>query len=515
MTWVLNKGDSSDIGAEELIVKFALALTLLLITTRVLAALRQPRITMKRKLLWLLPSLLLAGCGSLATRGMLPEVQARRTAAVQLGRQLTLANTEPAHSTSFIAQNGRVHIFLVDPKRQLRHIEVFRDEVVIDEPLGTIETAAPFALDAVERSSGEIRVLAGDKQFIRNSGSSAWREIKGNRCERFFSAAENLWCAFVISGEEIGAPARKDWTVGWFILMPLAWWSNTHGAKLVLAQLGDESWTIRAVLDGDSPLDANPNFMAEMDREGYLHFLFFDTRGGGVFALVVGPAPGAVGGGFRGPDAELKYARVKLDPWITPVLALPEPEPLSAPRTARESIPAANLASPPQLSRLSQRCALNKATGEISALLWGHLTVTARPGGRRFELSDNGGDCCSWIEARIRDGSWLSADEVVATADLPDLDYDWWSDYAALLKSDGRGNLHALLEHSRLGFWSPSYFMAYFAKSGRDWSAPITIGSSSGGSTRTLAVSDSGFSFAAWVDGEGKFVGRSILPRND
>jgi hypothetical protein len=468
---------------------------------------------MKRKLLALLPSLLLAGCGSLATRGMLPEVQARRTAAVQLGRQLTLANTEPANSTSFIAENGRVHIFFVDPKSQLRHIEVSRDEVVIDEPIGGVKSAAPFALDAVERSSGEIRVLAGDKQFIRNSGSNAWREIKGNRCERFFNVADNLWCAFVISGEEIGAPARKDWTVGWFILMPVAWWSNTHGAKLVLAQLADESWTIRAVLDGGSPLDANPNFMAEMDRDGYLHFLFFESRGGGVFALIVGAAPGAVGGGFRGPDAELKYARVKLDSLVAPAPALPEPR--SAADTARESISAENLASRPQLSHLGQRCALNKGTGEISMLQWGHLTVTARAGRRRVELSANGGDCCSWIEARSRDRSWLSGDEVVATPDLPDSDDNWWSDDMALLKSDGRGNLHALLEHSRPGFWSPSHFMAYFLKSRGGWSAPITIGSSGAGSTRTLAVSDSGFSFAAWVDREGKFVGRSILPWKD
>jgi hypothetical protein len=38
MTWVLNKGDTLNIGAEEMIVKFALALTLPLSTTQVLGA---------------------------------------------------------------------------------------------------------------------------------------------------------------------------------------------------------------------------------------------------------------------------------------------------------------------------------------------------------------------------------------------------------------------------------------------------------------------------------------------
>jgi hypothetical protein len=469
---------------------------------------------MKRTLLLVFLPLLLAGCSSLAARGLLPDVQARRPANVQLGRELTLADTAPSRSTSFIDADGRVHVFLVDRQKQLRHIELFHDELVVQEVVGTLETAAPAALDAVEQSAGKLRVLAGDKQFVRSSRQSPWREINGNRCARFLAVAENLLCAFVIKGEEIGAPARKDWTVGWFILVPLAWWSNTQAAKLVVAQLSDERWIIRAVLDADSPLDANRDFMVDTDNEGNIYFLYFASRGGGMFALVVGAAPGAVGGGFQGPAPELKYVRVSLDRLIAPASALSEPVPSSATRISWESIPATNLKLREVLSQLNKRYALNKATGEVSGLLWGNLTVKTTAGIRRFEFTSDAADCCSWTEARIRDGSWVSGEEVVATPDLPDMGYEWSRDDAALLKSDARGNLCALLEHGRPGFWTASYSMAYLAKNASDWSAPITLGSSSGGDTRTLAVSDSGISFAAWVDKEGNFVGRSIRPAN-
>jgi len=450
----------------------------------------------------------------MAARGLLPDVQARRPANVQLGRELKLADTAPSQSTSFIGADGRVHVFLVDRQKQLRHIELFHDELVVQEVVGTLETAAPSALDAVEQSAGKLRVLAGDKQFVRSSGPSPWREINRNRCARFFAVGENLLCAFVIKGEEIGAPARKDWTVGWFILVPLAWWSNTQAAKLVVAQLSDERWLIRAVLDADGPLDANRHFMADTDNEGNIYFLYFASRGGGMFALAIGAAPGAVGGGFQGPAPELKYARVGLDRLIAPASALSEPEPISATRTSWESIPATNLTPREALSQLDKRSALNKATGEVSGLLWGKLTVKTTAGIHRFEFSSGAGECCSWTEARVHDGSWVSGDEVVATADLPDMGYEWSRDDAALLKSDARGNLYALLEYGRPGFWTASYFMAYLARTASGWSAPITLGSSSGRDTRTLAVSDSGISFAAWVDEEGNFVGRSIRPAN-
>ena len=46
--------------------------------------------------------------------------------------------------------------------------------------------------------------------------------IKGNRCQRFLPIRNEPFCAFVIKGEEIGAPKRTDYTVGLIFIFPLA-----------------------------------------------------------------------------------------------------------------------------------------------------------------------------------------------------------------------------------------------------------------------------------------------------
>ena len=71
---------------------------------------------------FLLLSTLLAGCASLASRGLFPEVKARRPPEVEMGAELILLNEEAKFSTSLISADGRAHVFVANAKRQLEHI---------------------------------------------------------------------------------------------------------------------------------------------------------------------------------------------------------------------------------------------------------------------------------------------------------------------------------------------------------------------------------------------------------
>ena len=82
--------------------------------------------------------MLLSGRASLAARGLLPDIEARRSPDVDLGPQIALLDESIALSTSFVGADGRVHLFVTDSKKQLRHIDVLDDAVVIGEFLGVV-----------------------------------------------------------------------------------------------------------------------------------------------------------------------------------------------------------------------------------------------------------------------------------------------------------------------------------------------------------------------------------------
>ena len=468
---------------------------------------------MKPKLMVLLLLLMfLGGCASLAARGLLPDVQARRPPDIDLGRELVIFNEPPLHNASFIGTDGRAHLFLTDGKRQLHHIEVMGDSVVKKEILGLFESKETRALDAVEFPAGKFRVLVGDRQYVRAAPGSLWQEIRGNRCERFLPRRDTLFCAFVIAGDAVGAPQRTDYTVGWIILVPWVSWSNTYATKLVVAQETNEVWIIRAVIDPETNRDADRDFVAATDREGTLHFLYGTSRGGGMFAVVVGAAPGAIGGGFVGPDPELRYARVALDRLTS--LSADEHALVSTPETPTEwqSISGTTLPVGQAQRPLARRFTLNQASREVSGLTLGRYKVKFIGGKRQFEISGESYDCCTLMEVGILDGSWLPRLEVVLAEELPDSTYRAFAD--PVIGSDGTGNLYALVEHSTVGLWSSDHFIDYLVKAGNNWTAPVTLGTSAGsGTARMLAVTDSGTVFATWVNKDDKFVGRWISLR--
>ena len=110
----------------------------------------------------------------------------------------------------------------------------------------------------------------------------------------------------------------------------------------------------------------------------------------------------------------------------------------------------------------------------------------------------------SWVEVSLRNGVWAPHFNIVEAKGFPATKTDWGS--PLLLRSDSNCNHHVLIT-SR---WDPSY-MNYIVKDDEDWSAPLILGNvHKKGGHISLAVSDTGVVFAAWVNEKGKFVGRWI-----
>ena len=263
-------------------------------------------------------SIVMVGCATKPSMNQFPELEARQPPKVKLGQELILLENPPMLSTGLIGTDGSAHLFFIDEDKRLNHLKILGDGIITREFLGMIETAESWtALDAVEHPKGSLRVLAGDRQYFRKAPNLKWREIKGNRCARFVPVDDNLFCAFVIKGEEIDAPERTDYTVGWFLLLPIFLWSDKHVSKLVLAQESQDGWIIRAVLDPDTSWDANTDFMVGRDSLGNLYFLYFTSKGGGYFIVFAYGLSGGIESGSTAPDSKLRFAKLKIDQLLT------------------------------------------------------------------------------------------------------------------------------------------------------------------------------------------------------
>ncbi len=487
--------------------------------------------------LLLLPATFLSGCatGTLTERGMLPDVVGRRPPIVDLGPELVLLDQQNEFTvgflsytpaTSLIDRDGNAHLFIIDKKKQLHHVEVHGDTVFARELLGVVESVNDLAFDAVEHPSGKLRVLTGDQEFIRASPTGPWVEIKGNRCTRFVTAGDDLFCACVIKGEEIGAPKRTDYYFFMLEGLPLFWWSNVHASKIVLAHESGDAWAIRAVLDPETNLDADDDFMVGSDGRGIIHFLYSTSRGGGVGMYGIGTRGG--GGKTTSPTPELRYAQVAIDQ-LLPLSVNAQDKELSAagaknPLLPIHSTPISTL--PKQISQkgiesftllerqfavtlspFARQFVVNNSTGEIKGLM--HIRGGTLDDGVR-KLSFEGER--AFLEVNIRNGVWGRDIDIVAAQEVPDSTYTWWEKEGSLIKIDPTGNFHALLMNSQKGGWTPDYFINYLLKDGTNWSAPLKLGKIVWRGFYTLAVDQGGSAFAAWLNEKGCFVGRWIRP---
>jgi hypothetical protein len=466
-----------------------------------------------------------AGCASMAERGLLPDVKARPLPAVILGPEIILLEAAKLDDSSFfqclISKDGRAHLFVIDKEKRIQHVEISGQEVLHREMLGV--TDGPVLnprVEAIEHPPGKLRVVAGDKMFTRSEGGK-WQEIKGNWCQRFITVGDDLLCAFIARGEDIGAPKRTDWTVGWFILIPVVLWSNVHADKIVLAQEAKDGWNIRAVLDPETKLSAWSDFLVGSDRHGSLSFLYRMSGGSSVF--IVGFGPGG-GGAFGGDTSamELRYARVQFDRLLQRITGADDPG--SGPgksSTPWLSIQGLPLASMPFVEGPYDRAMSLKYIGPLDSLFTMHWMSTDLDGLIRIHnlALDDGIQRIAtydmpWINVKIREGKWAPHFDIVTASDLPDSGSRWIYDRDALIKNDLNGNTHVLLVKSKHGFWRWTKEMCYFFKTGNDWTVPLILGTNLGlQSLRSLAVDETGKVFAAWENRSNGVVGRWILPQ--
>lgn len=469
-------------------------------------------------------SILLFGCASHVSKGLFPEIEARHPPEIQLGAELILLQESPERSTSLIDFDGVAHLFFIDGDKQLYHLEILGDEIITREFLGVIETVNPsIPLDAVEHPRGKLRVIVGDRQYFRSYPNLKWQEVKGNRCSRFVPVGDDLFCAFVAKGEEVSAPERTDYIVGWFFLIPIFAWSHEHASKLVLAQESQDGWIVRVVVDSDSSLDAHGDFMVGTDSLGNIHFLYFTSKGGGAF-FAFAYYPGA-GAGIKEPKSKLRYAQLTFDQllahssnpqnqgsgdnttsiqWMTI-----EGVPLPNRPFIKESLN--NLHAHIDLRPLNRNFSVNKETGEITGLMYAS----------QCELSDNERELSLfnydnlWVELNIIKKKLSPRFDIVTAKDFPTDDLNWFPWENLLIKADGKGRFHVLLESIKMGFWRNHLQMHYIMKDGINWSVPMNLGSSHHSNyDSTIAVDDSGVAFAAWVNEEGNFIGRWIRPHS-
>lgn len=458
----------------------------------------------------LLLSTHLFGC---ATAGpQLSENIVRYPPEVQLGEELILLNNEVKKEygviTSLIDMDGKAQVFAIDSNDQLHHIEVLGDNSITNESLGVIEIEDDVVLlDAIEHPTGTLRVLANNKQYIRSYTDPKWQEMGGNRCARFVSAGDELYCAFVTKGEEISTPKRKDITAGLIAIFPIFWWKNVQVAKLVLAQETPEGWVIRAVLDQDTDWDANNGFMVDSDNSGKIHFLYYASKGGSWFWF--GGAPegggGALGGKFYQP--ELRYAQVDIDQLLLLAAAdMKEWSPING--ITLTTLPFAGHINYGTCYRNEygfspNKFGVNKLIGDIEGLIDTMLPKNL------FVCYDG------LLDLSIHEGQWSASYKIMMTKDFTE-NYDWDTYLISNFKKDYSGNSHVLSTGMKSGFWKGYFFIAYQAKKDDKWSNSLILGNrNSGFRDPSLAIAHNGDLFVSWINAEGKLTGRWIRPRKE
>jgi hypothetical protein len=165
------------------------------------------------------------------------------------------------------------------------------------------------------------------------------------------------------------------------------------------------------------------------------------------------------------------------------------------------------------LRPLNRRFSVGRGTGEVKGFMFSSDTNFLDANREWFEAEASR----SWVEVGILNGEWLPGFTILTADGLQDSGV-WWSDEKkTVIRKDANGNLHALLQSCKSGFWHNRCSMNYFVKKDGDWSAPLALASANywGDTDRSLAIDNSGAVFAAWVNEAGNFTGRWLRPHKE
>jgi hypothetical protein len=475
----------------------------------------------------LIISTFLASCASVSSNSkILPsEIDERHPPDIQLSAKLILFEEPPIGSTSLIDMDGMAHVFLISKDQQLIHIEVLDDQIITREILGITSAIHQGELESVEHPRGKLRVLAGDKQYFRETDNPDWQEIKGNLCAQFVPVGNDLFCAFVINSKKVSAFERKHYTYGFIFPIPFVFWTYEYSSKLVLAQEYKDGWVVHAVAEPDGPLDTSNDFMVGTDNLGNLHFLYFTSKSSDWIFGGFTPYGGGIDTGSS-TKSELRYAKLTYEQLLVHSTEAQNQE--SSQATGPEkwlTIKGAPLRQPPFIKNtlfkgkdmervkfrpLNSDFWVNKLTGEVNGLMWARDTVLI-DGDRQlnfYELAP------SLVKVCIRDGHWSPNIDILAAEDFRIGIPPWSSTVNLSTKTDRKGNHHVLLVNT-VPNYEDRLSMNYLFRDDVNWSAPRSLGSSSLMSyDSSLAVGDAGVAFAAWVNEKHQFVGRWIRPRS-
>jgi hypothetical protein len=458
--------------------------------------------TCSRHIALLALAVLLCACATALPPEHQAELDARHALDASLGEAMRLLERSPVRVAGLISRDGRAHVFGVDASKWLQHVEIDGNTVVTREHVATLaEDPQAMSLSAIEWPPGTLRVAAGSSQFVRTAASPVWQEAKGNRCARFLPVAGRLFCAFVISGEEIGSPKRTDVYGGLIIIIPFAIPVEKQSRKLVIAEATGEQWVVRTVLDVDDPLDAVPVEIGS-DGQGNVHVLYYVKRGG--MLILFFPAGG--GGIGEEPESKLRYARISSDVLLGAGRAAPKAQ--EKPFT---SVRGLEVRDPPWTTPATRRfwwgdLAVSPVSGAIEGL---YGSTEVRLGGKHYTQG-------MLLGVEMRDGVWQERTCVVVKDDWPEqgLDYHGYPSKHVSVAFDASGALHALVPHDTDHSASA---LTYLVKRGGAWSRPVIFKTGAFqhalAYARLLITGDSRV-FVAWAEKDAGLLGRWVLPRD-
>lgn len=217
---------------------------------------------------------LIFGC---AGRGPL-VVTDRPSPDVRLSPEIQLLDVPVERLTAAIDQDGRVHILALASKPHELHYLVIGREGVLNREVVTSSDSYDH-LDIAFDSSGNLHAIVGEDHFVLEEG--VWRTLQKHGCIKFVRGGEDLFCASLVEGKDVGAPGNWDWyTVDNSMLVLCCWipW-HSHPDKLILARETPEGWSKLSLIDAETKSEIeNPSIAA--DNSGALHILYKTREGG-------------------------------------------------------------------------------------------------------------------------------------------------------------------------------------------------------------------------------------------
>ncbi|MEQ1484688.1 hypothetical protein [Methyloglobulus sp.] len=464
---------------------------------------------------------ILCSCSSLVEKGRLPEVTNRISPSLQLSSEITILDKEVTLIKSLVSNNGHAHVFALDNEGRLSHTDIQGNQIQQHHEIGKVELGNAKFIDAIELTNNQYRILAGDTQYIVDEAGRILREIKGNKCERFLPIGDKLFCSFIISGKEAGAPERTDVTGGIFFILPFVFWSTEQATKLVLAEETANGWLIKAVVDPNIKPDTSPDYVVQLDNQGILHIVYYTTGGGGFFAV----GGGGNGGVFVGSESNLRYAQLQTSRLMDRNL------PVSSDKSHETNngwlaINGANLdwsqvpffdydsggvggasyfAS--RFTPLTHHLSIDPVLGDLSFSISGAMSfdglrkVYIYHGGRLGGLDD------LWLEFRNRKSQWDLDFTTLVTNDIPTKGYEWNYIYNGVKNRIDRSGVGHIIVFSKK---SNYLTIEYLQKNNQNWSLPIKLGNCEECRFSDFAVSQHGNIFVYWTNDQDKLIGRWI-----